>query len=129
MKAIILTIALFAVASLSAQDATGTKYNADGSVHSTCVIEGDHVWVTEYYADGTIKEKGSYYRTLPDGPWERFDESGELVVRGYFRQGKRDGRWQFFKTADGGQMELYYETGLMVSGERYNAGGEVVEKR
>ncbi|MEZ4759088.1 MAG: hypothetical protein R2810_04790 [Flavobacteriales bacterium] len=33
------------------------------------------------------------------------------------------------RPTDGGQMELYYETGVMVSGERYNAGGEVVEKR
>ena len=128
MKVIILSIALFTAVSLSARDATGTKVQCR-RVRAQHLRDrgGDRILGDRYYTDGSVEEKGGYYRTLPDGPGTlrcvRRPRGARLLPPGQARR-----RWQFFKTTDGGQMELYYETGVMVSGEAlHNAGGEVVE--
>lgn len=67
------------------------------SVNDTTMLHGDF----ESYFKGNLIMKGSFKQNRKDGLWEHFDPiTRKLSARGYYRHGHRNGRWEFF-VADG----------------------------
>tara|TARA_B100000524_G_scaffold340743_1_gene234161 strand:+ start:2814 stop:3167 length:354 start_codon:yes stop_codon:yes gene_type:complete len=53
--------------------------------------------VTYYYNDGTIKQQGSFNTSgLPHGSWTSYDQNGNKLCIGKYKNGKKTGKWYFF---------------------------------
>ncbi|MCB9193776.1 MAG: hypothetical protein H6597_04515 [Flavobacteriales bacterium] len=129
MRLIGLLPLLIATLPISAQEHVSDKYDAEGRLQATWHSDGEWVWYTAYYADGRIKERGGYCNGRPQGRWQHYDAEGHLTVQGRFVRGKQDGRWSF-RNADGSKaIALRYRDGLLLTGERFDAEGELVERR
>ncbi|MCG8583186.1 MAG: hypothetical protein MI757_00550 [Pirellulales bacterium] len=60
-------------------------------------LDGSEI-ITERYADGQIKIERSVIRDLADkqvshGSWKKFDQHGNMIVEGQYRDGLRHGVW------------------------------------
>lgn len=70
-------------------------------------------WI-KYHADGvTPKLKGEYHNNRPDGPYEKIYPDGTVRERGVFSHGKYTGN-----------LERYYENGVLEYKGSYNGDGE-----
>lgn len=48
---------------------------------------------TAYHADGSIHAKGHMVGDQPDGYWEWYRLDGTKMRSGYFKAGKKTGKW------------------------------------
>lgn len=73
-----------------------TFYHPDGSVEQTGTYtktgKPDGTWKW-FYPGGRLLREETYYNGLKDGLSEEFDESGILVEKGEYLEGKEDGFW------------------------------------
>ena len=46
-----------------------------------------------YYENGQLQEKGTFAAGEPDGPYEAYDETGQLTTKGTCKEGFRVGKW------------------------------------
>jgi|TARA_B110000902_G_scaffold125559_1_gene146538 antitoxin component YwqK of YwqJK toxin-antitoxin module len=58
--------------------------------------------VVDYYENGQLSSKGNYKDGKKDGLWEYFDENGQLRFKSNYKDGKEDGL-----------QESYYENGQL----------------
>ncbi len=95
-------------------------------------LEGPYV---AYYADGQIKEKGTFLDNQPVGIWEYFYENGHLKMTGEIRDNQNFGSWKYFyengnpsmegeiyKGARHGLWQYFYENGEIKSRGEYKNG-------
>ncbi|MCB0791248.1 MAG: hypothetical protein H6595_03580 [Flavobacteriales bacterium] len=123
-----LSLLLFA-SRAGAQEQVSDQYDAEGHLVASWQMDGQWAWYTGYYADGSVKERGGYFGGKPHGRWQQYDAQGHLVVQGRFDRGRQDGKWSF-RNADGAQViALRYRAGLLLTGERFDDQGELVERR
>lgn len=89
-------------------------YNDNGIIVSEGIINEDGQrsgpW-TNYYPDGSIKEKGAYQDNRRTGMWNFYNRKGDIIQKGGYRNGRIDGRW-----------EWYYENGKILREEYYYQG-------
>ena len=53
----------------------------------------DSVWVQVPFSDGSYYAKGYVVNGLPQGVWQFFGKTGELVKFGRYDKGKKEGVW------------------------------------
>jgi antitoxin component YwqK of YwqJK toxin-antitoxin module len=64
-----------------------------------------HGQAKAWYANGQLKESGSYRYDRRDGTWKFYDEHGRVVGAGEYRDGLREGEWSVLDAASG-QMKI-----------------------
>lgn len=119
---------------------TATYYRPDGSVGAE--ICGGNGWVREWYESGALYrevpcvegnlegEEKTFYESGPvesvrllvadeaNGPHKKWDEQGNLLVRGAFKDGEKDGVWITYDR-DGREIErTVYRAGEVVEGDQ-----------
>ena len=67
---------------------------------------------TEYDEFGRVTVKGQYRDGLRDGPWE-FRKAG---IRGRYSEGKKHGRWKYFQNGRLVKVEKYHDDQLRTGG-------------
>ncbi len=91
----------------------------DGGVMKGEVIGGvrQGPW-TSYFADGTIRSRGTYVNGELHGPTEVFHANGMPYYRGNYGNGLTVGEWQF-----------YDEAGVLVKTAVHDSAGTLLEQR
>lgn len=91
----------------------------DGGVMKGEVLDGlrQGPW-TSYFADGTIRSRGTYVNGQLHGPTEVFHPSGAPYYRGNYGNGTAVGEWQF-----------YDEAGVLVKTAVHDSTGTLLEER
>jgi hypothetical protein len=79
------------------------------AVYGYGFLHGD--W-TEYDEFGRVTIKGQYRDGLRDGSWE-FRKDG---VRGHYQKGKKHGRWKYYANGRLVRIEKYHQDRLMSGG-------------
>lgn len=129
MKTTLLTIALLSGIAASAQENVTREYYADGGVRSEMFVVGERIRSIVYHQNGEVSEKGWFVADKPDGVWKQYDQSGSLLARAQFNEGKREGKWSIRNTADGTMMRLLYRDSKLVHGEQIDENGLLVAVR
>lgn len=88
-----------------------------------------------YYPDGRLMEFAVYGWGHLHGNWVEYDEFGKIVVKGFYKNGKRSGLWNFkyqgilgnYKNGMKHGRWRYYEGGRLVKTERYRNDEKVVK--
>jgi len=83
-----------------------------------------------YYPDGQLMEFGVYGWGTLNGDWKEYDEFGTLIVKGLYKNGKKDGIWAFIEEGIVGRYKndlksgrwKYYEGNRVIRSERYKKG-------
>lgn len=77
--------------------------------------------VSEKHRNGLISAEGSLdNRRQRVGPWVFYNQSGRVLERGVFVDGRREGMWKLFDYNSGKIFEIFYKDGFEV--RRANAG-------
>ena len=100
------------------------SFAQESKVESTFEQEGNLVAVTTYYEDGSVKEKGFYKDKKLHGEWTKFDENGVKIVRAFYENGKKTGKWMFLN--DGVLTEVDYVENRIASTYTWNKENSVV---
>lgn len=87
MKKIIIAAAFLLTGVLSAQE-VNPKYE---------VVSHNIVKTTYYYDNGQVKQTGCHKDGKLDGVWESFNADGTKQAMGEYENGKRVGKWMFYK--------------------------------
>ena len=95
------------------------------SLHTQTVIDGEGE-MTTYYTTGTVKEWYNYKKGLKNGPFEEISIYGYVTLKGAFKDGEKDGTWEYFyysgekekitnyvNGALNGKYEYYYDNGQL----------------
>jgi antitoxin component YwqK of YwqJK toxin-antitoxin module len=79
--------------------------------------------------NGKVFEQFTYKNGLPDGEMLMWYKNGKLKRKGYFREGKRNGKWETWDESGKKILEVHFKNdqldGLFVM---YNENGEVMER-
>lgn len=86
MKKILVLIAFVFSASITAQDTTPTFEKV-----------GDLVKATYYHDNGEIAQTGYFLNEKLHGQWRMYDEQGRKLATGKYTEGKKSGKWFFWK--------------------------------
>lgn len=91
----------------------------------------------EYYADGKLKSKGSYFRGQKWGRWKFFYPDGTIQQEGEYKEGIPEGLWtwyypdgnirieqEFYKGEPEGSYSEYDENGNIIASGKYIEGLE-----
>jgi antitoxin component YwqK of YwqJK toxin-antitoxin module len=65
-----------------------------------------------YYANGNIKETGSYLNGERHGLWQRFDEKGNKLGEGNYMNGIKHGKWVIWDEKQIKRFEFNYINGV-----------------
>ena len=81
--------------------------------------QGDHIVVTKYYEDGSIREQGTFSGDLPDGRWVEYYRDGSVKTEAFYINGKKEGKW--FVWSDEGDImyELVYSENYLKNSNRW----------
>lgn len=85
---------------------TSAGFAQNDKAESTYEKQGDLVAVTNYYENGSVKEQGFYKDKKLHGEWKMYNQEGVLIVKAYYANGKKTGKWLFIK--DGVLTEVDY---------------------
>lgn len=102
MKKLLAIACLLAVTLVQAQDKEPT-YEA----------VGDQVKATYYYADGSIHKQGFFKNQKLTGQWTEFDQKGNKIAVGYYKDGKKVGTW--FQWKKDVLRQINYENNVIAS--------------
>ena len=82
-----------------------------------------------FYVNGNVKEEGEYKEGLREGTWQFYDKQGILIQKGNYRKGKPDGLWRWFHEDGSSRREESYTRGRE-DGEsvEYDTEGNIVAK-
>lgn len=126
MKKLLYILAILPV-SLFAQDKTVTKYYNSGEVQSVYTVEDSQVTVTNFYENGTIREKGFYNENgNPDGVWTNFDANGSKQAQAFYVDGQKEGIWLHFDKTNKTVNQVTYSGDLAVNLEIKDASDVMV---
>ena len=105
MKKALIIVLFFCTGLIFAQETTYKK-------------EGGLVAVTHYYENGNVKETGFYKNKKLHGEWTKYNKKGIKVVRAYYNDGKKTGKWMY--SLDGVLTEVDYESNKIVNVYTWN---------
>lgn len=57
-----------------------------------------------FHLNGQLQHKAVFINTKLYGDWMTYDEEGTLIVSGFYKMGRKDGEWVFFKEK---RIEVY----------------------
>jgi len=129
MRNLIIAIALLAAPATRAQTLVGHDHWPDGTLRYTAYAQGGRTHFVRYHENGRVQETGAYHQGKPDGLWKQYTDTGALVTRATFRDGVRQGVWEFRTVADEPLGLLHYRDGALARGTLYGADGELVAQR
>lgn len=104
---------------LSNQDQLTTQYHANGNIQAKGIKrknKKEGLWIN-YYEDGTVNTKCEYKNGDRDGKWEWFNKNGVLEETGTYRKGKKFGYWIVYQDGAKALMKVgSYDTAERVTG-------------
>jgi len=109
------------------------NYSGEKVIHEDEYKNGDQETRIEYFENGNIRSKASYKSGKLNGPYiEYFENSRDITAKGNYKDGKRDGYWEFFDTPGKkrlGEKETYKDgrlhgpwVGYYDNGQLYSEG-------
>ena len=101
-------------------------FSQNDKIESTYEKQGNLVAVTNYYEDGSIKEKGFYKDKKLHGEWKMYNQEGVLIVKAYYENGKKTGKWLFLK--DGVLTEVDYSNNKVSQVHEWNSKKSIAAK-
>ncbi len=113
MKTIPFFLALFLTVAIAAQD-KAPSFTKDGS----------KVLATYFHDNGEIAQTGEFLKGKLHGEWKMFDEAGNKIASGAYVNGKKTGKWFFWKGEE--LKEVDFEDSRIVSITQRDAKGVVV---
>ncbi len=75
-----------------------------------------------YYPDGQLMEYGIYGWGSLHGDWTEYDEFGVIIIKGFYRNGLKVGKWSFRQE----QIRGSYKNGLKHGKWKYYQGKQVI---
>ena len=93
---------------------TVSRWLPDGSPCPLTTVKDGNGVVVAYHENGQIRSKGSYKDGKQDGPWEFYDDNGQLIEKYSYKNGQvlkkssykdygKDGLWEEYD--DNGQLK------------------------
>jgi antitoxin component YwqK of YwqJK toxin-antitoxin module len=82
------------------------------SLH-TQVIKNGNGTKTAYFPNGKLKEKYNYKDGLRDGPCEDWSINGYILLKGNFKQERKDGEWNYYYYTGDLEKTSNYKNGLL----------------
>jgi uncharacterized protein len=95
------------------------------SLHSHMIKNGNGT-KTLYFPNGRIKEIYNYKEGLRDGPCEDWSINGYILLKGNFRQERKDGEWNFYYYTGELEKTSHYKNGLLEGAYTYYYDNKVV---
>lgn len=65
-----------------------------------------------FYGNGQLKEKKTFRRGTPQGPYQAYHANGQLRGKGAYKDGKRDGLWEWHDENGRLYWKGVYKSGL-----------------
>ncbi len=65
------------------------------SAHTQTITNGTGEMLT-FHTTSALKELYNYKNGLPDGPFEDHSIYGYITLKGFFKEGKKDGEWNYY---------------------------------
>lgn len=81
----------------------------NGTLKRQVEVDGDFSKVKTYYENGQLKEIGSFFKGKADGLWVSFDESGNKISQGEFKNGEKHGDWLIWTPQGKALYHISYE--------------------
>jgi uncharacterized protein (TIGR02145 family) len=72
--------------------------------------------------NGYINDDGEYKNGLAEGKHEKYDKMRNLIARGFFNKGKKNGLWQEWFPIKDGKSHFWFEKGILRKECNYNNG-------
>lgn len=89
----------------------GIAYSQDKKVKYE--PKGDLVEATYYYNNGQVEQHGFFKDEKLHGTWKYYNEEGNEVAIGNYKEGKKTGKWVFKN--NGNVKEVEYLDGKIIS--------------
>ena len=101
----------------SVEEITGTEsylweFYLSDSLHTQTIVSGTGV-LTTYYITGQVKELYNYKEGLKDGNFEEFSMYGFKTLKGSFKDGAKDGKWEYAYSTGDKEKVSHYENSLL----------------
>lgn len=71
--------------------------------------DGEILKQTEWYTNGIKKVEIPFKKNVPHGMFKQWTDLGDVIGTGYYKKGKKDGKWTSFFYDKKVQAERYYE--------------------
>ena len=88
------------------------------SLHTQTVVGGMGE-LTTYYTTGQVKEWYNYREGLKNGDFEEFSIYGYTILSGSFKDGLKDGKWEYAYYTGDVEKVSHYENGVLNGGYTY----------
>jgi antitoxin component YwqK of YwqJK toxin-antitoxin module len=88
------------------------------SLHTPTVVKGEGE-MTTFYTTGKVKEWYNYKNGLKNGPFEELSIYGYLTLKGGFKDGEKDGTWEYFYYTGQPEKVTNYSNGQLNGGYKY----------
>ena len=129
MRSSVLLFVVLLVPVVHAQELLEQQRWPDGTLKYTAYSEGGRLHFISYHETGRVKEMGGYRDGKLDGVWKQFTDTGSLLTHATFKNGLRQGEWEFRTAEDVPLGTLSFVDGALARGELYNELGDVVASR
>jgi len=129
MRTLLLLVALLSLRSAVAQDLLAQERWPDGTLKATRYSEGERVHFITYHENGRVNEIGTFCQGKRDGDWKQYSDTGALLARAGFKNGERQGLWEFRNAMDKPLGRLLYRNGALVRAVAYDPGGAMLAQR
>jgi antitoxin component YwqK of YwqJK toxin-antitoxin module len=83
-----------------------------------CLMHGNYI---SFYADGRVKETGSYVNGLRDGLWEEYSEKENRKAVGTYRAGQRKGEWRYYNDTKLLELKIFDSSGNEKSNHNFTS--------
>ena len=93
-------------------------FHLPDSLHTQTVIDGEGE-MTTYYTTGTVKEWYNYQKGLKHGSFEEMSIYGYTTLKGAFKNGEKDGRWEYFYYTGEKEKVTEYVNGVLEGTYQY----------
>jgi uncharacterized protein len=95
------------------------------SLHSHVIKNGNGT-KTLYFPNGKLKEKYNYKEGLRDGPCEDWSINGYILLKGSFKQERKDGEWNYYYYTGDLEKTSNYKNGVLEGAYTYYYDNKVV---
>lgn len=98
-------------------DIHGDTHFFDGNnlISTVTWVKGKKMQSKNYYLNGKIKDQSDHNVIGKNGPYFAWYETGEQKILGFFKDGKKQGKWKFYRLS-GDSVEVIYDDGKIISG-------------
>ena len=129
MRSLLILFVLLLAQASSAQEVLGQERWPDGTLRATRYSEGDRIHFITYHENGRVKEIGCFKGGRRDGEWKQYSDTGALIAQAGFRNGQRQGVWEFRNAQDNTTGKLTYAAGMLAQAEQYDDAGALLAQR